>query len=563
MIDREQLATPEYWRDAEIFAYVRKSLVLGEEDRISEVKQRDAIAAACERLPLPAPAADHWYADVDGHRSGRYEHTRPGWRRMKSRLLQSPKAVLIVYELDRSNRNVQATAELVETFRLQPTRFRLILLQNRFDSAIHGWGAREIKALHQDAADAQYESDKAAERMTATISVLKAHDVPWGTTPYGFVRTGRGLKARWDPGSRAGDVIRLIEAWAMPSASYQTVADELNAGGVYYWKRRRDRAGNVHELPQRWTKFRVCQIVRNVLRYAGYNMPNAGRARRRQVKLAGAGTLLQRYAQAYGGKLVTSITPLISVEVAELVVAKIQSNGGRGRRPNADWTPWLSGLLEYNGQRLRAQNAHGLHYYCTRGRGRMSWHADALERELLDNLRGVGFPPVTLAKIEELVGERSGDARREQWARQAADMRAALTSLERKSALGDFDGKESIYLQLRAEFGAALREAELQLAAAGQVSAVVAKLADLGATVAQMSPTQRQRALTGLFAKIELSAEGAVMRITPQAWAKVAFGELVWAWRYLHPTEKLPKVTPTGVERSLGNTAWLLDRIAA
>ena len=34
---------PEQWRDAEIIAYVRKSLVLGEEDRISEVKQRDAI----------------------------------------------------------------------------------------------------------------------------------------------------------------------------------------------------------------------------------------------------------------------------------------------------------------------------------------------------------------------------------------------------------------------------------------------------------------------------------------------------------------------------------------
>ncbi len=559
MTDSHQ--TNAYWSDAEIFGYKRKSLVLGEEDRISEVKQHDAIVAECRRLPLPCPAEDHWFADVDGHRSGRYEHTRPEWRRMKARLLAAPKAVLIVYELDRSNRNVKAMAELIETFRTQPARFRLILIQNRFDSALHGWGAREIKNLHQDAADAQYESDKAAERMSATIRVLKSHKVPWGTTPYGLLRDGRGLKAKWIKGKQADDIIFILDRWVEPGQSYQSIATTLNATNRYYWKPARDRAGNRYELPQRWTSDRVRQIVANVLVYAGYLMPRGGHARTRHPRLQGDGTLIERHARAYDAERVPAIEALISAEMAERIITKKLSVEHRGRKPVRGWHAWLTPLLTYNGQKIRAQRMHGINYYCTRGRNRTSWHADDVDEELLANLRGVRFPPMVIERIEQLIDARTGAAERQRLKSTIEQMREALLNLERKSALGHFDSSQDTYLQLREEFTVQMHAAERKLFALAGVGQVMAKLADLGATIDTMSPGQRIHALRALFESIELSDQMGILRITPREWARHAFGELVWAWKHLQPV--LPKVTPTGLQAELGNTAWLIERLAA
>ena len=44
-----------------------------------------------------------------------------------------------------------------------------------------------------DAVAAQYESDVAADRVRDMIRTLHANLVPWGTTPYGLLRVGRGM----------------------------------------------------------------------------------------------------------------------------------------------------------------------------------------------------------------------------------------------------------------------------------------------------------------------------------------------------------------------------------
>jgi DNA invertase Pin-like site-specific DNA recombinase len=565
-------ARPDSWPAG----YVRKSLVRTRTDEISPERQREAVSAVAADRGVAGEL--RWYVDASGHRSGRHEHTRPDYLRLKRDLQAGRIHTVIVYDQDRASRSVRDTAELVDLCKRQ--NIRLILINNRFDSARDGWGADAVARINMDAVYAQRESDKSAERMSAHIEHVKSKRVYWGTTPYGALRSGKGLQARMVPGKRAADVRSALEAWIAPGASYATAAAALNEQGVRYWKSVKLPNDDRVDVPADWDADRVRQLVCNILFYAGYVLPRGGRAKRRAVKLDGAGTLLEQYARAYAGELTEMIEPIADATLAERVVAKRFSRAAKGgRRPNPEWFPLLMSLLWFQGQALRSQNAHGCHYYATRGRvvgasgtGRMSWHAEAIERELVERLQGVRFPEVVLDQIRQLVAERHGGDAKATALRdlhEAQERLAALREMRIEHRLQQVRAgrawtveDDAVYVEKLQIEERRMFEAKRVINAVSDLDTAVAALQDLGASLMRLAPKQRNLAMQAMFEKMEINQAGEITQIVPKAWARAAFGELVWAWKLV-----LPTMTPTGVGRKHGNSlrdaAWLLDRIAA
>lgn len=575
--------------------YYRKSQVFGEEDRVSTQRQRDGIMREAERSGYNV----EWHCDEEGHRSGRWDHTRPGYMQFKRRLLAGAYRVVIFYRLDRANRSIKETIWLVE--HCQKTNVRLIIIRDGFDSARDGWQARAIRRLYHDAVDNQGEADDAAERMRDAIRHAKAHGIPWGTTPKGYLRVGVGAQARWVrrgthephvPSKRqvdnSADDVRL---WLtlFVKMSYAGVAAESNRRGVKWY----DRNG----LPTPMNADRVRQIVGNLLTYCGYIMPAGGHAKARVIKLnqEQSGSLLDQLAGAYGAVRTSAIEPILDpvadLSLIEGIITKrlsaqgaLDERGRRAKRRIGILTPALF-WQSPTGQmvKLRSHDNNGTHYYITRTRPQKSWHARLVEESLLDHLRGVAFPPQALTRIRQIVAERHGNAHRR------AQTHAAVTRLKHRliaidemrlelkvrRAAGEIDAErfqadEERYLTMLHETERQLLQAQRALVVASDIDRALDALTDLGRSIDRLQPEQQRKAISGLFAKKVINDAGEIVRLEPQAWVANALGELVWAWRYMHSTASVPNMTPTGLESDIGtsfalpySTIWLLERIAA
>lgn len=561
MMDKQQQQLAQAWSDARVYGYVRKSLVLGEEDRISEVKQRDAIAAECARLHLPEP---EWHADTQGHRSGRYEHTRPGWRTVKRRFLTADKAVLVAYELDRSNRNVMAMAQLIETIRTKPDRYRLVLVMNRYDSARDGWGAREIRALLDDAVMAQFESDKASERMAATAQTLRRHLVPWGRPAYGYMRVGRGMKARLVPTAFAEQPRTVLRAYVAGEALHR-VAARLNAAGEWYHRPifQDDRTTRV---PEPWTQERCEQIVRRVMQYAGFLATGSGHVRIRPMHQAPTGSVMSYHAAEYGYERSPSVEPIIDDELAERVMAMRAAWSSRwDKSPNKAFCSVLSGLAYHQGKKVRSQTHDGIRRYRTRTAPSVSWLCADVDRRIDQRLGALQFPAGVIAGIHaELDAMQPSHQKRASVDKQRKRLERGLLNVERRYALGEIS--EDTYRALAAEFSGGLGALHITHAVPkDRVDRAIDALNELGVAFGRATPRQKNMLLTAMFERIDLDERGEVCAVHPRKWAHEAFGALLRGWHgaygYQSPSEQLLSpnlVTPIDATAA---AHWLFSRV--
>lgn len=562
MMDKQDQKIAQEWSSAHVYGYVRKSLVLGEQDRISEVKQRDAIAAECARLHLREP---EWHADVEGHRSGRYEHTRPGWRTVKRRYLMAEKAVLVAYELDRSNRNVMAMAQLIETIRSQPHRFRLILVMNRYDSARDGWGAREIKSLLDDAVIAQFESDKASERMSATAATLRRHLIPWGRPAYGYQRVGRGMKARLVPTAFAEQARIVLRAYAS-GEPLSGVVSRFNTTGEFY---HRPRFSNweTTRTPEQWTQERCEAIVRRVMQYAGFLATSSGHVRIRPMHRAPQGSALELHAQEYGYVRSPNVEPIIDDELAERVVAMRAAWSSRWDQPaQKAFFATLSGLAYYKDKKVRAQNHHGVRRYRTRVAPSVSWLCSDVDAKIDQWMQALRFPPSVIAGIHnELNSLQPSPQKRASAEKQRKKLEQALLNIERRYALGEVS--DQTYRTLAAEFTAGIGELAIAEAVPkDRIERAIDALNELGVAFAVASARQKNMMLAAMFEKINLNDDGSIAELVPRKWASEAFGAIM---RGYYGGGSLPAAQRTAVISDSGNRSidadqaahWLFSRI--
>jgi len=550
--------TNEYWRSGEIFAYVRKSLVLGEEDRISEVKQRDSIASECERLGLPEP---QWYSDVDGHRSGRYEHTRPGWRACKSRFLASPRSVLVVYELDRSNRNVQAMAGLIERLRVAPERHRMVMVMNRYDSARDGYGAREVRDLLAESVSAQYESDKASERMAATIATLKRHKLPWGQPAYGFDRVGSGMKSRLNPAPFAEQVRFIFREW-VAGATFRAIVQRLNSEGHHYHKSRMTGRAS-YRSPEPWTYARVATLPEMVMLYAGYVSTEKGATVKHDVKDCDPETILADHARRYRYTRTDAVTSIIDDDMCAQVLRTRMAWAQRNSSGHMPKVPLLSGCAQHLGQRMRSQTMRGKRVYRTRCVGSVVIDAETVEKDFLGHMAGIRFPIGVVsgirAALEELVPSKR-DRTKAQTSIQKYTR--GLAQAERRYTLGEID--RATYNALRGDFSQSILEAEKLLRQPSSADRAIDALEQVGEVLAAAPPIVRQRAVTALFERVQISREGRVVELVPRPWAREAFGLLSNAWERYQAHEERPLnrgVVTDDDHIAAESIQWVIDRL--
>lgn len=90
--------------------YARRSKVTRRSDQTSVEKQIDR----CQKWLAGEGATPVAFSDAKGHRSGRHEHTRPGWLSFKAHVTNHRPAAVVFYKLDRASRSVRDSAEFVE-----------------------------------------------------------------------------------------------------------------------------------------------------------------------------------------------------------------------------------------------------------------------------------------------------------------------------------------------------------------------------------------------------------------------------------------------------------------
>src|SRR5581483_4329431 len=221
--------------------YVRRSFIdkddPGTLDSVRR-QQHNCIAEAQRRGLIPEE-----YSDAEGFRSGRYEHTRPGWLNLKSQIDREDVAAVIVESLSRASRSIRDLYNFLAE--LDARDIALISLKEQIDtaSAIGRAFVGFIAVLNA------FESDIASERMSASIEFKRQQKGRhWGLTPFGCDRAGDDhILIPTKEGATVDGVwrgyhealVKCYEWYSSDGIGFQLLADRLNAYGYRF----RDRNG--------------------------------------------------------------------------------------------------------------------------------------------------------------------------------------------------------------------------------------------------------------------------------------------------------------------------------
>lgn len=341
----EQLKPAELELELEryiILTYRRRSRVDNDSDRFNVEGQHADIREECARRGFDKPPyVVEDYVDAKGHRSGRHEHTRPDWLKLRSRM-SDPRVLMVMFpKIDRASRSVRDFADLVEE--CTQRNVGIVSILEGVDT-LAGVGRRHLD-LHLRAVIAQEESDLASERMTRRIALKRNKGIPHGAPPFGTCYAGEGEHMRRVLNEHAPKVALLMK-WFAAGRSYRRCQARCHALGITHVAR------NGQEQP--FGLAAVQTIICNVLTYAGY-LHKGPHTKRGKVKLAGEGTLLERFARAVGAVPSSAIDPIISAELAEAVIARrlLRQRNGRQAQSQALLTHalWCNGRSMYSAKR--------------------------------------------------------------------------------------------------------------------------------------------------------------------------------------------------------------------
>jgi len=198
--------------------YVRRSMVRYDEDRASPERQLANCVAVCQEKGW----AYEVYEDAEGHRSGRSEKHRPGWRRLKAELSRTQVVAVVVNSLDRASRSPRDFFVFLDL--LQTHSVELVSVHEQFDTTT-AIGKAFLAILM---VVASLESDLASERISDSVQHRRQKGVHVGIAPFGYDRA----KGRLVPNEDARSVQLMAELYATGEYSYVEVAAELNRGGI-------------------------------------------------------------------------------------------------------------------------------------------------------------------------------------------------------------------------------------------------------------------------------------------------------------------------------------------
>lgn len=510
----------QHWR---AIVYGRRSNVEGEQDRVGVEKQLEH----CTNEATQRGAKPILFTDDKGHRSGRHEHTRKGWMAAKAELTSNAHIThFIVYELDRANRSVKGTSELIEL--CQRLGVVLISIEDRIDTS-RGLGADEIAYINLKAALSQRESDKASERQKRNVKYRKSKLIYWGQSPFGSVRVGVGMQARMlrhvqelsdgrviDHGAT---VTRLFELYAQ-GYGFDATAKQLNAEGFLHLDR------NNQLVP--FKPGAIQSIAWNPLFYAGFVIVDRRwHSKHSKPNLSGEGTLLEQLANAAGAQRSPNVEPIISDALAiQAIQARIERRrtGKSLDQPRALLTPIL---YTHDGIRMRAQDYGAGFVYRTRQRGSFTAPVDSVDEQMLAHLDGLVFPQTIREELRQMLIERDENGERQRAIERAATLRRQLARLNDLYITEAISREEYDTRKVMAQDD--LRRAEAMANNTSQVDEVMGMLEDLGRVLRAIPIVRRKRAIQHMFDRVDLDEGGNIAKLHPAPWARAEFGLLVAA----------------------------------
>jgi DNA invertase Pin-like site-specific DNA recombinase len=182
--------------------YIRQSYTRDSSDMTSPERQRMNIQKILDQHAWTA----EWYEDVDGHKSGRDVHNRPGWLALSERLDDGDVAVLIANDLSRLHRKGWRVGDLIE--HLEKHDVDLIMAEP----------GREVDTstpmgkmfVYFTAMFDEYYASDISHRIQSSIRHRRALGITVGSTPFGTERDADGyLQPRSDG------------VWLMPDGSWE------------------------------------------------------------------------------------------------------------------------------------------------------------------------------------------------------------------------------------------------------------------------------------------------------------------------------------------------------
>lgn len=506
----------------ECAVYGRRSMVRGKADTVGVEKQ---IKYGADRAQSLGFARVHVYKDDVGHRSGRFEHTRPDWMRLKDEAASNVRIThLIVHKFERASRSVKDTAALIEA--CSEMGMAIVSLEDDIDTST-GWKRGDLQRILLKAVFAQDESDEASERQRENVAYRKSQGVYWGCTPFGSVRVGQGTAAemRASP-PHDSTVRRLCELYAQ-GHSFDAIKHTLDTEGYLHL----DRRGNL--VPFR--PGAVQSISWNVLFYSGHLVVDRRwHSKHSKIELSGDGTLLEQYAHAMGATRSPKIEPIITDELACDVIASRLRRRRTGRslsEPRALLTPMI---YAHTGHKLRAQSYGSTFVYRTRTSPSVVYPVKQIDDELMTHLRDVMWPEPLRAELRRMEAERNEDA---EAARKRARIGALTTSLAELRKMR----AEGYYMNALSEWQAQYRKAENEIASLSEslsrptdVMQLIEAIGALGEALDRLPVARRKRAIQHLFDRFDIGEDGRIARITPAPWARDAFGLMLEAISRYH-----------------------------
>jgi site-specific DNA recombinase len=494
--------------------YVRRSFIdkddSGTLDSIKR-QQSNVLAEATRRGWIPEE-----YADAEGHRSGRYEHTRPGWLDLKAQLDRPDVRAVIVESLSRASRSVKDLFNFLEL--LNAREIALISLKEQIDTT-NAMGRAFVGFI---AVMNQFESDIASERMAGSIVFKKTKKGRhWGRTPFGCDRAGDDhiLIPSKDGATVEGiwrgyhDALHKCYEWyANDSIGFQLLADRLNASGYRF----RDRHGSA----RLFNHSDVRRILDAHRIYAGFVFKGAAKTRPTEI---------------YKG----SHAPILPVELCDQVAEVLASRQRYARHLMTRDRTWQTYLLTpflhcaECGRQMAGMYQDGQRWYrherakknC-RSKGQIA--AVELEQQVIECLAVFNMPDILKERIKALARQMAKQQARPEWQdaeRKVKALNQKLARLKEMRIEGELDKPE--YDRRKGQIESEIRKSSEGLRAAPRdvrdIEDLLSKVEHIADVIRAGSAENKKKLYATLFERIE-QRDGRLTQIIPRAWAKPFFG---------------------------------------
>ena len=518
--------------------YLRRSIVRRARDTVSIDKQRHFAEQWLEENHIPADQVD-WFVDAQGHRSARWETTRPEWMRVKSELLLPSTAGLWCFEMDRTHRNVRATAELVET--AQNIGLRLVSYKDNIDTA-NGLNSDDLVVIMLKAALAQRESSKASERMTDAIHERVRDLGPWGTPPFGATYTGEGKIMRQITNPPHDVTMREMCRIYASGASYGETGDEMNRLGLLNLSRGKAL------VP--WNRETVRSALHNILSLNGWRTPLKFNKDAKIVLGEGQGSAIERYAESVKAERSSKFDVVIDDALASAVVER-RARAQRGQRPTiyALLTPilWMTG-------RDRPMYANKGHLYKTHGKPVRQIEVTFVDEVLLAKLSDLQFPVELREMIKRNVTNATNNQDTEAAGQEMRRLMRKAARLREMYAEGLIEERADFDRQYEAT-KTLIRDAEKRMSVSPEVDGIMQHLTMMADTLMRVTPLRRKQAIQNLFSRVEINEAGEITRLFMRDWARQAFVAIA--------TYGLQNALDRSLTPTVASLDWLMERMAA